>query len=131
MTSNTRKSGLSRRQFNTGVAAAGAIAATGLAPAVIRAQDKTEIRMATYTISEAWDATIQDVVDTFNAQSADVSVKLEFRPGDQYWDKIQTEYAGGQAPDITLQPDRLARCRRLPRDVRRPQAVSTSGTRST
>jgi multiple sugar transport system substrate-binding protein len=29
-------------------------------------------------------------------------VNLEFRPADQYWDKIQTEFAGGQAPDITL-----------------------------
>lgn len=102
MNSRTPKSGLTRRQFNAGVVAASAVAATGVAPAVIRAQDKAEIRMATYTISEAWDATIQAQIDEFNAQSELATVALEFRPGDQYWDKIQTEYAGGQAPDITL-----------------------------
>ena len=42
------------------------------------------------------------MIDDFNAQSTLATVELEFRPGDQYWDKIQTEFAGGQAPDITL-----------------------------
>lgn len=58
--------------------------------------------MATYTISEAWDAAIQKQIDDFNAQSTLATVNLEFRPADQYWDKILTEFAGGQAPDITL-----------------------------
>jgi multiple sugar transport system substrate-binding protein len=102
MTTRTRKPGFTRRQFNAGIAAAGTVAATGLAPTLARAQDKAEIRMATYTISEAWDATIQAQIDAFNAQSTLATVELEFRPGDQYWDKIQTEFAGGQAPDITL-----------------------------
>jgi multiple sugar transport system substrate-binding protein len=101
MTTRTRKPGFTRRQFNAGIAA-GTVAATGLAPTLARAQDKAEIRMATYTISEAWDATIQAQIDAFNAQSTLATVELEFRPGDQYWDKIQTEFAGGQAPDITL-----------------------------
>ena len=96
-----RKPGMTRRQFNAGVAATGAVGATGLG-ATARAQDKAEIRMATYTISESWDATIQALIDEFNAQSTLATVKLEFRPGDQYWDKIQTEYAAGNAPDITL-----------------------------
>ena len=34
--------------------------------------------------------------------SALATVTLEFRPGEEYWDKLQTEYAGGQAPDITV-----------------------------
>jgi multiple sugar transport system substrate-binding protein len=95
---------ISRRAFNKAAAAAPlAVGATAVfVPTAIRAQDRTEIRMATYTISEAWDSTIQALIDEFNAQSDSVSVNLEFRPGDQYWDKIQTEYAGGQAPDITL-----------------------------
>jgi multiple sugar transport system substrate-binding protein len=93
---------VNRRTFTTGAAALGATLASGTAPALIRAQDKAEIRMATYTISEAWDGTIQQMIDDFNAQSTLATVELEFRPGDQYWDKIQTEFAGGQAPDITL-----------------------------
>src|SRR5690606_37950656 len=30
------------------------------------------------------------------------SASIEFRPAEQYWDKLQTEFAGGNAPDITL-----------------------------
>lgn len=93
---------MNRRTFTAGAVAVGATLASGAAPAVIRAQDKAEVRMATYTLGEAWDGSIQAMIDDFNAQSEIANVKLEFRPGDQYWDKIQTEYAGGQAPDITM-----------------------------
>lgn len=104
MAAGSSVSKFSRRKFTAGVAASPLIAGAtvGIGTRSVGAQDKTEIRMATYTISETWDATIQKMIDDFNAQSEVASVKLEFRPGDQYWDKIQTEYAGGQAPDITL-----------------------------
>jgi len=102
MASNSFRTRINRRHFTTGAAIAGATIATGLAPTIIRAQEKTDVRMATYTISEAWDATIQAQIDQFNASSTLANVKIEFRPGDQYWDKIQTEFAGGNAPDITL-----------------------------
>jgi len=99
MGSSIRTPRISRRTFSAGVAASAAIAA---APRAGSAQDKTEIRMATYTVSEAWDAMITAMIDEFNAQSTLATVALEFRAGDQYWDKLQTEYAGGQAPDITV-----------------------------
>lgn len=100
---NTASSRVSRRTINKGIVAASAVAATGgLAVRSALAQEKVDVRVATYTISEAWDATIQAQMDAFNEQSELANVVLEFRPGDQYWDKIQTEFAGGNAPDITL-----------------------------
>lgn len=94
---------LSRRTFTKGVAAvSAATVVAGQATVATRAQDKATIRMATYTISDSWDAAIQAQIDAFNATSQRANVELEFRPGDQYWDKIQTEFAGGNAPDITL-----------------------------
>lgn len=94
---------VSRRTLNKGIAAASAVAlAGGASMGKAVAQDKTDVRVATYTISEAWDAAIQAQMDAFNEQSELANVILEFRPGDQYWDKIQTEFAGGNAPDITL-----------------------------
>ncbi len=99
----TRNSQVSRRTLNKGLAAASAVALTGgISIGSAGAQDKATIRMATYTISETWDAAIQAQIDAFNAQSKLANVEIEFRPGDQYWDKIQTEFAGGNAPDITL-----------------------------
>ena len=61
---------ISRRGFAAGVAATllALGAAAGLAPAVY-AQDKAEIRMATYTVSETWDAMIQEMIDAFNAKA--------------------------------------------------------------
>jgi multiple sugar transport system substrate-binding protein len=103
MTSPRRTPRVTRRTFAAGLAGTPlVVGGAAPLPMAARAQAKSEIRMATYTISESWDGTIQTLIDEFNAQSSDVTVKLEFRPGDQYWDKIQTEYAGGQAPDITL-----------------------------
>jgi multiple sugar transport system substrate-binding protein len=90
-----------RRHFAAGAALTATALATGFATTV-QAQDKAEIRMATYTVSEAWDAMIQQMVDEFNAQSTLATVQLEFRPSAEYWDKLQTEYAGGNAPDITV-----------------------------
>lgn len=99
MSFTTRRPRFSRRAFAAGAAAP--LAVTLGLPAA-HAQDKAEVRMATYTVSETWDAMIQTMIDAFNAQSEIASVTLEFRPGEQYWDKLQTEYAGGQAPDITV-----------------------------
>lgn len=96
---------VTRRTF----AGAASAAAIGLAASsrfplvhVARAADKTDIRIATYTISENWDATIKKMIDDFNASSTLANATIEFRPGDQYWDKLQTEYAGGNAPDISI-----------------------------
>lgn len=93
---------LSRRRLVGTAAAGAAVSAFASAPAVIRAQDAAEVRIASYTIGEAWDATVQGVIDEFNTLHPEIKVTLEFRPADQYWDKLQTEYAGGQAPDATL-----------------------------
>ncbi len=97
---NSRR--MSRRAVALGAAAApfAASAAIGLASA--SAQDKQDVRIASYTVNDTWNATVEEMIAAFNAQSTLANASIEFRPGDQYWDKLQTEYAGGQAPDITL-----------------------------
>jgi multiple sugar transport system substrate-binding protein len=68
----------------------------------------TEVRFAMYNISPAWNGTLQKAIDSFQAANPDIKVKLEFSPSDQYFDKLQTEYAAGSAPDITIMnADRL------------------------
>lgn len=101
MTSKAPKTGLTRRKFNAGLAAAGAITATGVAPAVINAQDQVEIRLAHPTVNEEWDSQLETVVNNFMSEHPEIKVEVEHRPGEQYWDKLQTEYAGGTAPDVS------------------------------
>lgn len=95
---------ISRRKLTAGVAVSPLLVsgAIGLAPTITRAQGKKDVRIASYIVGDAWDAKVNELFDTFNAQSTLANAVIEWRPGDQYWEKLQTEYAGGQAPDITL-----------------------------
>jgi multiple sugar transport system substrate-binding protein len=93
---------LSRRQVTAGAAAAAAAGALGLGLPAVHAQDKKDVRIASYTVSETWDAKVDEMIAKFNEQSTLANASIEWRPGEQYWEKLQTEYAGGQAPDITL-----------------------------
>jgi multiple sugar transport system substrate-binding protein len=97
-----RISRLTRRRL-VGTAAAGAAAASVFAsvPNIIWAQETTEVHMIHPTVNEAWDKQLEAVVNAFMAANPTIKVNLEHRPGDQYWDKLQTEYAGGQAADVT------------------------------
>jgi multiple sugar transport system substrate-binding protein len=61
-----------------------------------------EIRLASYGLGDAWNKALEDTLTPFMEANPDISVKIEFRPIDGYWDKLQTEYAGGNAPDITI-----------------------------
>ncbi|MDQ3656597.1 MAG: sugar ABC transporter substrate-binding protein [Chloroflexota bacterium] len=101
MISRMTKSGLTRRQFSTSAAALGATLASGAAPAVIRAQDQVEVRLAHPTVNAEWDAQLETLVNQFMEATPGIRVTVEHRPGDQYWDKLQTEYAGNQAPDVS------------------------------
>jgi multiple sugar transport system substrate-binding protein len=101
MHSRIHKLGITRRQFNAGVAAAGATLATGAAPAVIRAQDQVELKLAHPTVNAEWDAQLETLINQFMEATPGITVTVEHRPADQYWDKLQTEYAGGQAPDVS------------------------------
>lgn len=92
---------ITRRQVAVGAALA-PLAASGLSLPAVHAQDKKEVRIASYTVNDTWDATVTEMIEAFNAQSTAAHASIEFRPGDQYWDKLQIEFAGGQAPDITL-----------------------------
>ena len=94
---------LSRRQLAARAAATPLIASglLGSVPAV-GVQEKKDVRIASYTVNESWDARVTEMIDGFNAGSTLANASIEFRPGEQYWDKLQTEYAGGNAPDITL-----------------------------
>src|SRR5262245_19179119 len=61
-----------------------------------------EVRLAIYSISDAWNKSLEDALKPFEAENPNIKVKIEFRPGDGYWDKLQTDYAAGTAPDITV-----------------------------
>lgn len=92
---------MNRRTFNLGAAALGATIASGAAPAVIRAQDQVELKLAHPTVNAEWDGQLEKLINQFMAATPGIKVKVEHRPADQYWDKLQTEFAGGQAPDVS------------------------------
>lgn len=93
---------ISRREFAGGVAAGAAT--LGLASRIsnVRAADRTTINLNIYQISENWHNTLKNVIAGFSAANPSIEVKLNIQPSDQYWDKLQTQFAAGQAPDVTL-----------------------------
>jgi len=60
------------------------------------------LRLASYGLGDAWNAQLQETVDSFTADHPEITVEIEFRPVDAYWDKLQTEFAAGTAPDVTI-----------------------------
>jgi multiple sugar transport system substrate-binding protein len=101
MTFPKRAISLTRRQLTIGGAAIGATLASGAAPALIRAQDQVEIKLAHPTVNAEWDKNLESLVNQFMEATPGIKVTVEHRPADQYWDKLQTEFAGGQAPDVS------------------------------
>jgi multiple sugar transport system substrate-binding protein len=69
---------------------------------VTAAAGPAEVRIACYTISDSWNKTVEGVYAAFMEKNPNIKVKNEWRPGDNYWTKIQTEFAGGTAPDVTV-----------------------------
>jgi multiple sugar transport system substrate-binding protein len=101
MTFPKRTIGLTRRQLTIGGVALGATLASGAAPTVIRAQDQVEIKLAHPTVNAEWDKNLESLINQFMETTPGIKVTVEHRPADQYWDKLQTEFAGGQAPDVS------------------------------
>ena len=79
------------------VAGCAPVAAPGAAEA-----GPVEIRLASYGLGDAWNKSLEDTLQPFMEANPNIQVKIEFRPIDGYWDKLQTEYAAGNAPDITI-----------------------------
>jgi ABC-type glycerol-3-phosphate transport system substrate-binding protein len=69
---------------------------------VTLAPTPTEVRIACYTISDSWNKTVEGVYAAFMEKNPSIKVKNEWRPGQDYWTKIQTEFAAGTAPDVTV-----------------------------
>ncbi|MBI3958755.1 MAG: sugar ABC transporter substrate-binding protein [Chloroflexi bacterium] len=61
-----------------------------------------ELRLASYGLGDAWNSNLEKTIDGFREANPNITVKVEFRPIDAYWDKLQTEFAAGTAPDITI-----------------------------
>jgi multiple sugar transport system substrate-binding protein len=61
-----------------------------------------EVRLAIYNLGEAWNNNLVNTLKPFERMYPNVKVKVEFRPIDGYWDKLQTEFAAGAAPDVTV-----------------------------
>ena len=66
------------------------------------AEGPVTIRFRSYTLGEARDNALRDLIAQFETEHPNIKVEIELPPGDQYWDKLQTEFAGGNAPDITV-----------------------------
>lgn len=99
---NPMKQRLSRRAFASGLAAGATALSVGSRISNVRAADKTTVRLALYRTNDAWEATFKKVIAAFEQENPAITVNVELRPGAQYWDKLQTEFAAGNAPDVTV-----------------------------
>ena len=96
----------SRRRFlkQSTVAAGGLALPGGFALSVVStavsAQDKTKIRFSGYVESEEQLATTLKVLDAYVAKNPNVEIIPEFSNFRSFTDKLATEAAGGNAPDM-------------------------------
>jgi len=106
------------KQFNrrdflklAGTGVAGAVLAacapqpapTEMAPEATDAEPAVEMQkivFSSYTWS-GYEAAMQDIIDSFVAENPDIEVEGQFVPED-YWTKVQTQVAGGSAPDVGI-----------------------------
>jgi multiple sugar transport system substrate-binding protein len=94
---------LSRRRLLGYGAAAGAAGIAGVRPLRrAAAQEPVEVRLALYETNDQWAETFNGVIEAFQAANPGIAVELEYRPGDEYWTKLQTEFTAGTAPDVTV-----------------------------
>ena len=61
-----------------------------------------EIRIACYTMGESWMKNAEECYADFMSKNPNIKVVAEWRPGAEYWTKLQTEFAAGTAPDISV-----------------------------
>jgi multiple sugar transport system substrate-binding protein len=64
------------------------------------AAEKASIVFSSYTWS-GYEAAMRDIIDSFMEENPDVEVEGQFVPED-YWTKLQTQVAGGTAPDVGI-----------------------------
>lgn len=96
------KQRLSRRMLAGGAAAGAASIAFAGRNINVRAADAVKIDLSIYQISDDWHATLKSVLDGFTSENPGIAVNLNIQPSEQYWDKLQIQYAAGNAPDVTL-----------------------------
>lgn len=93
---------ITRRSFAGGLAAGATTLGLAGRPASVQAADVTKIKLNIYQVNNNWHATLKQVLEGFGKTNPGIGVDLNIQPSDQYWDKLQTQYAAGQAPDVTL-----------------------------
>lgn len=69
---------------------------------VTAAAAPVDVRIACYIMGESWMANANEAFNDFMSKNPGINVVPEWRPGDEYWTKLQTEFAGGTAPDISV-----------------------------
>lgn len=62
--------------------------------------DVTEINFALFSATAEQEATLQEIIAMFEEENPDIKVNYEITPYDDYFTKLQTNVAGGQAPDV-------------------------------
>lgn len=85
-----------------GCTAVAPVAAPAADAPAASADSPVTIRFRSYTLGEVRDTALRDLITQFETEHPNIKVEVELPPGDQYWDKLQTEFAGGNAPDITV-----------------------------
>lgn len=64
--------------------------------------EPVEIRIAFYVMGDSWMANAMEASNDFESKNPNIKTAWEWRPGGEYWTKLQTEFAGGVAPDVTV-----------------------------
>jgi multiple sugar transport system substrate-binding protein len=85
-----------------GIAQPGASEGEGSTSAETAGEETVTIRFRCYTLGDARNQTIEEVIAAFEQENPNINVEIELPPGDGYWEKLQTEYVAGTAPDITV-----------------------------
>jgi multiple sugar transport system substrate-binding protein len=64
--------------------------------------EPVDVRVAMYQMGESWMENAEALMAVLSEEQPDVNVVWEWRPGSGFWDKLQTEFAAGVAPDVTV-----------------------------
>lgn len=64
------------------------------------AENPTEINVSLFSVTAEQESTLQEIIALFESENPDVKVNYELTPYDDYFTKLQTNVAGGQAPDV-------------------------------
>lgn len=64
------------------------------------AENPTEINFSLFSVTAEQESTLQEIISMFESENPDVKINYEITPYDDYFTKLQTSVAGGQAPDV-------------------------------